>query len=80
MMRTMQRRFFNVIAFASAVLVPLVAMAADDSKVYDGRLEGYPRSVTLELGGTALSWMLLVGLGILCLGALFKSAKRSHLD
>jgi len=36
--------------------------------------------VTLDTGGTALSWLLLILLAALCVGVVFKNANRSHLD
>ena len=63
--------------------LPLVALAQDQPKTiapYDGRLEGYGKQVTLDTGSTALTWMLLIFLGLICLGVLFKNARRSHLD
>ena len=55
------------------------ALAADE-KMADGRLQNYGTPVVVQGGGTATSWMLLVGLGVLCLIVLFKNARRSHLD
>jgi hypothetical protein len=80
MMRIMRSRLLSVVVgFMAIAMSPVLAMA-DDSKVYDGRLEGYGKGVTLEIGGTSLTWLLLVGVGILGLGVMFKNAKRSHLD
>jgi hypothetical protein len=50
-----------------------------EHEVVDARLEGYGRNVTLN-GGTALTWVLMVFLGGVCLIGMFKDAKRSHLD
>ncbi len=60
---------------------PMPAAAQDDeeSDIVDARLEGYGKSVTLE-GSTALIWVLLLILGIVCIGPLFMNAKRTHLD
>jgi hypothetical protein len=52
----------------------------DDREVIDGRLEGYGRNVTLEGSSTALTWILLIFLTVVCVAALFKNAKRTHLD
>jgi cytochrome c-type biogenesis protein CcmH/NrfF len=57
----------------------LLAQDAED-KIYDARLEGYGTNVTLENSSTALMWLLLVVLGAICVGVMFKNAKRTHLD
>jgi hypothetical protein len=84
MMQRMRSRLLGfLIAFTAAVLCPLVALAQDQPKTiapYDGRLEGYGKEVTLDGGSTALTWLLLIFLGVVCLGVLFKNARRSHLD
>ena len=51
----------------------------EEHEVVDARLEEYGRNVTLN-GGTALTWILFVFLGGICVIGLFKDAKRSHLD
>jgi hypothetical protein len=53
---------------------------ADEKKIYDARLEGYENNYTLDSGGTGLTWLLLVVLGAICIGVLFKSGSRTHLD
>ncbi|CAN5415409.1 hypothetical protein BH09PLA1_BH09PLA1_19880 [soil metagenome] len=71
------------IAFALAVvyITPVPALAADEEKgPLDARLENYPTKVTLEESGSALSWILFLVLTALCVGVMFKSANRSHLD
>lgn len=67
------------LALLGVMIAPLTALA-DDPEPYDARLLGYPQSVQLESGSTALSWLLLVVLGLLVFGVLFKDAKRTHLD
>jgi hypothetical protein len=60
---------------------PLVALAQEEEdKIYDARLEGYPGRVTLDSWSTALMWLLLVVLGAICIGVMFKNARRTHLD
>ena len=59
---------------------PLRVLADEAPEVYDARLQGYKDNVQLDSGSTALTWLLLIALGVLCLGVLFKDAKRSHLD
>jgi hypothetical protein len=51
----------------------------------DARLEGYgtrekPVTVSLAPGNTSLTWVLMVVLGALAVGVMFKHTKRSHLD
>ena len=59
---------------------PISALADDNSKSYDGRLDDYNRNVTLDNSGTAFSYFIWAGLGVLGLVVMFKDAKRSHLD
>ncbi len=67
-------------AAAVTVLSPAMALAQDDDReIVDARLEGYPSNVSLE-GTTALMWVLLLILGIVCIGPLFMNSKRTHLD
>ena len=83
MMIAMQKKWIgNVICFLAAAMFPVVAFAQDQTKqpFYDGRLEGYGKPVTLDAGASALTWLLLIFLGVICLGVLFKNARRSHLD
>jgi len=59
------------------------AARADDSntpKSYDGRLDDYGKTVTLDSGGTALTYFIWIILGAVALIVTFKDAKRSHLD
>jgi hypothetical protein len=66
-----------------------LAAATDEESPTDGRLEGFtsrdrrgdtePMQVTLETG-TGKYYLLLVILIILGMGAMFKDAKRTHLD
>jgi hypothetical protein len=68
------------VAALSILWAPALAFAQDEKEIYDARLEGYPNNMTLDGGGTGLTWLLLVVLAVLCLGVLFKNAGRSHLD
>jgi hypothetical protein len=63
-----------------ALAAPAVSSAQDDAPQYDARLDGYAEPVKLEEGSTALTWLLLVGLGVICFSVLFKNARRTHLD
>jgi hypothetical protein len=68
------------LALAAAVL-PASALAQDEAPKNDARLEGYEARVQVESGdSTALTWLLLVFLAMVLMGAMFKNAKRTHLD
>jgi hypothetical protein len=82
MMRHMPRRLTLFVFLLAVAFAPLSARADDSSapKSFDGRLDDYAQPVTLDGNGTALTYFLFVGLGFIGLGALFKNARRSHLD
>ena len=57
------------------------ALAQEEGIEHDGRLEGYAEKVIIDGGeSTALTWLLLVFLGMVSLSVMFKNARRSHLD
>ena len=70
------------VSLISMLLMPLCAAAQDvEAEPPDARLEGYGKvSPVLDSNSTALTWLLLVGLGVLCISVMFKDAKRTHLD
>lgn len=81
MMGHMKQRILSfMIAVGGLLLWPLVALAEDEAAPPDPRLEGYKDAVKLVEGSAALTWMLLIALAIVCVAAMFKNAKRSHLD
>ena len=63
-----------------AVLAPAAALAQEEAVERDARLEGYPSNVALDSDSTALMWILLIFLGGIAMGVMFKNAKRTHLD
>ena len=70
-----------LLVLLAVLSAPLRVLAQEEnSKVYDARLEGYENKYTLDAGSTGLTWLLLVVLGAICIGVLFKSGKRTHLD
>ena len=76
-----KKQFLRVIAWMVAVLLsPAMALAADDEKLPDARIQNFVKPVAIPEGGTALTWLLLIFLTLICLAALFKNAKRTHLD
>jgi hypothetical protein len=83
MMRRMKHRLIMLCGALLVLLSPVLVLAASqepEREILDARLEGYPQNVTLEGGSTGLTWVLFIVLAALCLGGLFKDARRSHLD
>jgi hypothetical protein len=76
----MKNRMIGWCAAARVWFSPILATAQDDKEPYDARLEGYTNNVTLDGGSTGLTWILLLVMGAICLGVLFKSSGRTHLD
>jgi len=70
------------------------AAQVEEDEVPDARLEGFvtkppanevdqrpqPIRVAFEKSGVATTWMLFLVLVVIACGAMFKNAKRSHLD
>jgi heme/copper-type cytochrome/quinol oxidase subunit 2 len=79
--RPLQRMLIAICLAVVVVATPMTARASEDEPTsYDARIEGYPQKVQLDAGSTALTWLLLIVLGVLSVAVLFKDAKRSHLD
>jgi len=81
----MKKRLFAILLLllTFAVSVPRVALAdAEDAPKVDARLEGYATGsgALKDAGGTALTWLLFIVLGAICIGVMFINSKRSHLD
>ena len=77
------RRWAAALAFACAVAVMSAApaLAQEEEVKHDARLDGYAGgNLAVPNDSTALIWLLFVFLGVVALAALFKDAKRSHLD
>ncbi len=82
------RRFLPRLMIAFALLLSGAgAFAADDElpKV-DPRVEGFyardgkPAGMGVDAGSESLTWVLMLGLSIMCVAVLFKNARRTHLD
>ena len=66
---------------------PPAARAQDDAETnYDARLHGFvtrtgePVKVHVNKDSTATTWLLFLFVGVVGMAALFKNAKRTHLD
>ena len=83
----MSNRFKRLASVAGWCLLLLFFFApalalADDDTARDARLEGYSLDVAMPQpgSGTGLTWLLFVGLMIVCVGVVFKNPRRTHLD
>ena len=75
------RAFALVTALAASIAASSEALAQEDVVKHDARLDGYTsNTVVVSNDSTALIWLLFVFLGVVALAALFKDAKRTHLD
>ena len=57
-----------------------VASAQEVEIEHDGRREGYGEKLVMDGGNNAMTWLGFGVLAVISLLALFKDAKRSHLD
>lgn len=81
MIASLNKHLSGALVFGLTLLtMPQAVLAQDDMPKHDARLEGYAESVLLQGSGTAMTWLLLLGLAVLCLSVLFKDARRTHLD
>lgn len=80
----MKQRMLGIVCALLLLATPVTTWARQpemEREIVDARLEGYDKTgVTLPPSGTALMWLLLIFLTIVCVGVMFKDAKRSHLD
>lgn len=83
MMVRMKYRLLTWYVTLAVLLAPLVASAQkedEETALLEGRLEGFPADVRLESTNTGLLWIMIGFVSVIALGALFKNAKRTHLD
>jgi len=71
---------------AAGVSTARAAAEPEDVPPNDARVEGYqladkigPQAIT-DQKGASTAWVILILLGVLCVGVTFKNGKRSHLD
>jgi hypothetical protein len=61
--------------------IPSAARAVDEEEVlHDARTEGYAARVQVQKASTALVWLAFLFLSVISMAAVFKDAKRTHLD
>lgn len=81
MMQIMKARFIAAAVALLGLLMPTLAMAAEnDEVIYNPRLTGFKQNMSAGDASTALTWLLLIFLALVCVSVMFKNAKRSHLD
>lgn len=52
----------------------------EEEILHDGRTEGYTQKVQVVKASTSLVWLAFIALSVLSVSAMFKDAKRTHLD
>jgi len=86
MMAVMKNRLLallpGLLVAVATFALPLIALAKEDEETQqlEARLEGYANNVRLPHASTALTWLLISFLAVCAVAALFKNAKRTHLD
>ena len=82
MIAFMKSRLLALFIAVATFLLPLVALAKEDEETQqlEARLEGYTLNVRMPHASTALTWLLICFLAVCAVAALFKNAKRTHLD
>jgi hypothetical protein len=86
MMLEMNKQKLTILAATVlAVLAqPVLLLAADSAEIYDARLEGFYDQQTVKSfalpGGSSLTWIIMIVLTVICIGVMFKHARRTHLD
>ena len=73
---TKTSRLAACVFLLGAICSPVMAEEGD----IDARMVGYTQKTVVETPSTATAWLLLAGLGLVCLGPLFLNAHRTHLD
>jgi succinate dehydrogenase/fumarate reductase cytochrome b subunit len=80
MMQQMKQKLLGIL-FAAAFLLfqPAVLLAAGEETT-DARLEGYQGGVVLPAGSTTMTWLIWAVLAAICIGVMFKNARRARAD
>lgn len=81
MMCHMKQRLIALCCWLAGVAIwPALALAKDEETLLDARVDGYAKTVKVPEASSTLLWAILLVLTAICIAALFKDAKRSHLD
>jgi hypothetical protein len=78
----MKRKLLAAMILASVCLAPVARASSDDEEPVkvDARLEGYSSPVVDNKASNSSVWFLLMACGLISLGVMFVSSKRTHLD
>jgi hypothetical protein len=77
----MKARLLQIFCWIVGVLLsPTMALAADEDKLPDARIQNFTKPVSLPDSNNGLTWLFLIVLTGICLFTLFKNSKRTHLD
>lgn len=75
-----QRVVSVLLGLAVVLAAPLGALAQDDEKRIEARVQNYSKPVEVPESSSALTWLLFLLLAAICLSVLLMNPKRSHLD
>jgi len=76
------RRIIAACVLSSVLAMPSPARAAveEEEVLHDARTEGFQGKVQVQKASVALVWLAFLSLALVSMAALFKDAKRTHLD
>jgi hypothetical protein len=77
------RRFIATCATICVLTFNTAAHAGledEEEILHDGRTEGYTQKVQVPKASTSLVWLAFIALSVISISAMFKDAKRTHLD
>lgn len=74
------RKTLAAILLTTVLALPTAARADDDEVLHDARTEGYAAKVQVTKASVALVWLAFLFVSVVSMAALFKDAKRTHLD
>lgn len=82
MRRMKWRRIIAACVLSGVLAMPSSARAAVDEEevLHDARTEGFQGKVQVTKASVALVWLAFLSLALVSMAALFKDAKRTHLD
>jgi hypothetical protein len=77
------RRFIATVMTICVLSLTSAAHAGledEEEILHDGRTEGYAQKVQVPKASTSLVWLAFMALSVISISAMFKDAKRGHLD